>query len=95
MCYLILLQQPWYKGFTGTIVHTEPQRYLMYGNVARLNTTTIEITELPIGCWTQTYKENVLKPTYKLNKVHLQRFLTCNTPEVTLLCTQHFYAGIG
>ena len=49
MCYLILLQQPWYKGFTGTIVHTEPQRYLMYGNVARLNTTTIEITELPIG----------------------------------------------
>ena len=62
MCYLILLQQPWYKGFTGTIVHTEPQRYLMYGNVARLNTTTIEITELPIGCWTQTYKENVLKP---------------------------------
>ena len=65
MCYLILLQQPWYKGFTGTIVHTEPQRYLVYGNVARLNTTTIEITELPIGSWTQTYKENVLKPMLK------------------------------
>ena len=42
--------------------YTEPQRYLMYGNVARLDQTTIEITELPVRTWTQSYKENVLEP---------------------------------
>ena len=32
------------------------------GEVAVLDQGTIEITELPIGTWTQNYKESVLEP---------------------------------
>ena len=54
-------QQPWYKNFTGTIAHIEPSKYMVYGNIARLSPTSLEITELPIRTWTQVYKENVLE----------------------------------
>ena len=37
------------------------------------------------------YVENRIKYG-KLRMQHLRRFLTCSTPEVTLLCTQCFYA---
>ena len=56
------LQKPWYKSFTGTMAHIEPQKYMVYGNIARLSPTSLEITELPIRSWTQAYKENVLEP---------------------------------
>ena len=55
-------QKPWYKDFTGTTAHVEPHKYMVYGNVARLSPTSLEITELPIRSWTQVYKENVLEP---------------------------------
>ena len=48
---------PWYKGFKGTIVKEDSTRYITTGVCSRINNTTIEITELPIGKWTQTYKE--------------------------------------
>lgn len=53
---------PWYKNFRGTIEAVGHQRYLTVGNVALLDNQKIEISELPIGTWTQTYKENVLEP---------------------------------
>lgn len=34
---------------------------MVYGNIARLSPTSLEITELPIRTWTQVYKENVLE----------------------------------
>jgi DNA topoisomerase-2 len=48
---------PWYKGFKGTIVKDSPSRYITTGKYRRVNDTSIEITELPIGKWTQVYKE--------------------------------------
>ncbi|XP_055544705.1 DNA topoisomerase 2 [Wyeomyia smithii] len=53
---------PWYKNFRGTIEAVGHQRYLTVGNVALLDNQKIEISELPIGTWTQTYKENILEP---------------------------------
>lgn len=43
-------------------MHVEPQKYMVYGCVSRLGPTTLEITELPIRSWTQSYKESVLEP---------------------------------
>ena len=40
----------------------EPHKYLCCGVVARLSSTQLEISELPINVWTQTYKESVLEP---------------------------------
>nr|XP_037283879.1 DNA topoisomerase 2-alpha-like [Rhipicephalus microplus] len=39
----------------------EEQRFIVSGEVAVLNSTSIEITELPVRVWTQTYKETVLE----------------------------------
>lgn len=53
---------PNYKGFKGTIEHVMDNQYINSGEVAIIDSTTIEISELPVKTWTQTYKENVLEP---------------------------------
>ena len=60
--FLVEFQAPKYKQFRGTIAHVTPAKYSVYGNIARLSSTTLEITELPIRKWTQDYKESVLEP---------------------------------
>lgn len=54
--------QPWYKNFKGTVEKVGDTRYFTNGNVAIVEDVKIEITELPIGTWTQTYKESILEP---------------------------------
>ncbi|CAG2112538.1 unnamed protein product, partial [Medioppia subpectinata] len=56
-----VLMIPWYKGFRGSIVEVDAQRYVINGEAARLDGSTFEITELPVKTWTQTYKENTLE----------------------------------
>ncbi|KAG5443900.1 DNA topoisomerase 2-alpha, variant 2 [Clonorchis sinensis] len=53
---------PSFRGFCGTIQELEANRYMIHGEVAVLDDDTIEITELPVRTWTQTYKETVLEP---------------------------------
>uniref|UniRef100_A0A4W5QGK6 DNA topoisomerase 2 n=1 Tax=Hucho hucho TaxID=62062 RepID=A0A4W5QGK6_9TELE len=53
---------PSYKGFKGTIDQLMTNQYMNSGEVAIIDSTTIEISELPVKTWTQTYKENVLEP---------------------------------
>uniref|UniRef100_A0A671FSQ2 DNA topoisomerase 2 n=1 Tax=Rhinolophus ferrumequinum TaxID=59479 RepID=A0A671FSQ2_RHIFE len=53
---------PSYKNFKGTIEELAANQYVISGEVAILNSTTIEISELPVRTWTQTYKEQVLEP---------------------------------
>ncbi|EJW80681.1 DNA topoisomerase 2, partial [Wuchereria bancrofti] len=52
---------PWFKNFRGTIEKLDESRYICSGEIALLSDDTIEITELPIRTWTQTYKESVLE----------------------------------
>ncbi|PIO74202.1 DNA gyrase/topoisomerase IV, A subunit [Teladorsagia circumcincta] len=58
---------PWFKHFRGTIEQLDSSRYVCSGEVAVLSDDTIEITELPIKTWTQTYKETVLEPMLESN----------------------------
>ncbi|XP_049270629.1 DNA topoisomerase 2-alpha [Rhipicephalus sanguineus] len=53
--------KPWFKNFRGSVDQVEEQRFIVSGEVAVLNSTSIEITELPVRTWTQTYKETVLE----------------------------------
>ncbi|XP_074782672.1 DNA topoisomerase 2-alpha isoform X1 [Athene noctua] len=53
---------PSYKNFKGTIHELGPNQYVISGEVSIIDSTTIEITELPVRTWTQTYKEQVLEP---------------------------------
>jgi DNA gyrase/topoisomerase IV subunit A len=47
---------PWWRGFKGTIKKVGDHKYDVTGVVRKINDTTVEITELPIHKWTQTYK---------------------------------------
>ncbi|KAI3380928.1 hypothetical protein SNEBB_005461 [Seison nebaliae] len=53
---------PWYRGFYGTTEKLSDQVFINFGRIALLDSNTYEITELPVGVWTQTYKEHVLEP---------------------------------
>jgi len=48
---------PWYSGFKGTIIKEADKKYLTTGIWSRSSPTSIQVTELPIGKWTQGYKE--------------------------------------
>ena len=46
---------PWYRGFEGTIEKSD-KKYITYG-VINKNKDKVEVTELPIGMWTDKFKE--------------------------------------
>ena len=48
---------PYYLGFKGSIEKNEKGSYISKGIYKWLDNTTLEITELPIGTWTENYKE--------------------------------------
>ncbi|XP_072178241.1 DNA topoisomerase 2-beta-like [Diadema setosum] len=52
---------PSYRKFKGTIEELEPNRFLVTGVIDVVDSTTVVITELPIGTWTQIYREQVLE----------------------------------
>ncbi|KAH0838728.1 DNA topoisomerase II [Lanmaoa asiatica] len=47
---------PWWRGFKGTIKKVGEHKYDVVGVASKINDTTVEITELPIHKWTQSYK---------------------------------------
>ena len=51
--------EPYYNGFTGTIKSLDENnsKYLIKGVYQIIGNDKIKITELPIGTWTQDYKE--------------------------------------
>ena len=48
---------PWYLGFTGSIEKTDKGTFVSKGVYKWIDENTLEITELPIGTWTEDYKE--------------------------------------
>ena len=50
---------PYYKGFNGKIIRIENSSYEIFGCFERVNSTTIHITELPIGYDSEKYN-NIL-----------------------------------
>ncbi|KAL3807608.1 hypothetical protein ACHAXA_002546 [Cyclostephanos tholiformis] len=50
---------PYFSGYTGEIIAESGKRegsYIVKGKIERINDTTLLISELPIGKWTQDYK---------------------------------------
>lgn len=53
------LGKPWYRGFVGDIVEMpegDGLRYASFGRANRSSPTTVDVTELPLGMWMETYK---------------------------------------
>ena len=63
--------KPWYRGFKGPIegdIKNEGS-YKALGIIEEIDDTTLEITELPLGYWTQTLKEFLEKAIAGTEKV--------------------------
>ena len=56
--------KPFYNGFKGSILDNN-NKYYSFGKFKRFSSNQIEITELPIGTWTQDYKEFLEKTLEK------------------------------
>ena len=89
---------PWYRDFRGSIDALNENRFLVRGCIKKLNTTTLRITELPIGMWTNTYTAVLTK--YADNKL-IESFTNVSTDtdvcfevKVTRKAMQHA-EGIG
>lgn len=48
--------QPWWRGFRGEVRAGEGGRWITAGKFTR-DGARVEVTELPVGTWTDTYKE--------------------------------------
>nr|QBK87264.1 MAG: DNA topoisomerase II [Marseillevirus LCMAC201] len=53
--------QPWYRGFKGWTERDDEnnKRFFHYGEVQDLGKDCYQITELPVGVWTDDYKEHL------------------------------------
>jgi DNA topoisomerase-2 len=49
--------QPYYEGFKGSIIELTKNKYLCKGKYEFEGKDTVRITELPVGMWTDKYKE--------------------------------------
>jgi DNA topoisomerase-2 len=47
---------PWWRGFRGEVKLTGKGKYEIIGAVKKTSDTTVEISELPIHKWTQSFK---------------------------------------
>lgn len=69
---------PWYRGFKGSITRTGAS-YVTHGSYHRVDDNTLCITELPIGRWTEDYKEfletSLFDPSEKDAKCRKKMFL--------------------
>ena len=64
---------PYYLGFKGEIYKNEKGTYSSKGCYKWINNTTVEVTELPIGTWTENYKE-FLEELLTKNNQYLKSF---------------------
>ncbi|KAL4133118.1 hypothetical protein PRIC2_003440 [Phytophthora ramorum] len=48
---------PWAKGFSGDIRQTGKHSFVSRGSVQQVNTSTLRVTELPVGKWVEDYKK--------------------------------------
>ncbi|XP_073354930.1 DNA topoisomerase 2-like [Aegilops tauschii subsp. strangulata] len=57
----VVPMEPWYKGFKGSVKKTRSKAagatYTISGVIEKVDDTKLRITELPIRCWTNDYKE--------------------------------------
>ncbi|PGH36410.1 DNA topoisomerase II [[Emmonsia] crescens] len=64
----VVPMQPWFRGFTGEVVSMGGERYKFSGRISQVGDNEVEITELPIRCWTQDFKDR-LEEIIKAEKV--------------------------
>jgi DNA topoisomerase-2 len=95
---------PYYQGFTGTIDSIEDKdkdkkehkKYLIKGTFEKVGENKVRITELPVGTWTQDYKEfieSLIDQKKKDGKTALVKDYVDMSTDVTVDFTIEFNPG--
>ena len=104
VCNKSLLIEPYYQGFKGKIYpcDTTHKKYIIKGCYETIGPDKIRISELPVGTWTQDYKEfleGVLdaksgkSKSAKCNDEYVKDFVDMST-DITVDFEVTFYPGI-
>ena len=87
---------PWYEGFTGSVKEVvgidgneESGKFMFSGIVKKIDSTVLEISELPIQSWTEKYKKfldalvanGTLKDFKEQHKINKVKFILKVIPE--------------
>ena len=64
---------PWYRGYNGNIIKLNDKTFISRGKYTFVDTNTVVIDELPIGIWTDTYKELLEKNSHMTQLVRILR----------------------
>ncbi len=59
---------PYYEGFEGTITKLTDAKFLIRGKYEKVGVDKIRITELPVGTWTDDFKEHLESLTEAVDK---------------------------
>lgn len=79
----MLPMTPWYRGFLGRIERVSDNTFRCYGKYTYTR-GTLEITELPVGVWTNAYKTFLEKTDYSFDNFSSDiavRFVIKNVPD--------------
>jgi len=60
--------KPWYHDHVGEVTKKDT-KYLSYGKFERKDDCTVYVSELPVGVWTQTFKEKLMKHMEKKDTI--------------------------
>ena len=85
--------KPWYKGFKGTIEKVKKNMYITKGLYNIIAKDVLEITELPIGTWTQNYIEFLDSILY--DKTKNQKFYIYDYENHSTDTTVHFKVKVS
>lgn len=86
---------PYYLGFNGTIQKndkSESNTYISKGVYRWVDNETVEITELPIGTWTEDYKEFL--ETMITNGLHNLKFIENHYTSKNVKFVLHFNGNV-
>jgi len=53
----IIQFNPYYEGFKGTVTKINDEKFLIKGLYEKISNDKIKVTELPVGFWTEDFKE--------------------------------------
>ena len=83
---------PYYLGFNGTIRKTENNSYSSKGVYKWIDNETVEITELPIGTWTEDYKDFL--ETMIMNGLHNLKYIENHYTSKNVKFILHFNGNV-
>ena len=71
--------EPYYEGFKGKIIELNENKYLIKGVYEIISDKQVRVTELPIGLWTDDYKEYIEDLITKNSETQIKDYMDMST----------------